>query len=58
MLAAFYRSNRTFMELKSCSDRSTVELPEGSNRTFMELKFLLCVLHLFRLYVLIVPLWN
>ena len=33
-----YRSNRTFMELKSCDDNWFL-MDTCSNRTFMELKF-------------------
>ena len=35
-----YRSNRTFMELKSQHDTLTPPVVGGSNRTFMELKSL------------------
>ena len=31
-------SNRTFMELKSASDKDEIVHEQGSNRTFMELK--------------------
>ena len=33
------RSNRTFMELKSETERNIPEREVSSNRTFMELKF-------------------
>ena len=54
----YFRSNRTFMELKLMTLAPRFLLFYRSNRTFMELKYIKEIQTKTTISVLIAPLWN